>query len=712
MASGKLSMRRKMTISLILMLLAFVAVVSRLCVIQLVQASELQEKAQEGRTRDMMIAPSRGTIYDRKGNKLAISITADSISASPPTVKKSEKAEETAAFLARALDMDQQKVLETVTKDVQFVWLKRKVDFTVADTIRQAELPGVNIIGESRRYYPKGILAANILGYAGVDNQGLEGLELKLDGVLRGEEGRIIGEYDANGHLLQQSKFEYVAPTNGYDVYLTIDENIQYFCERELDNLMISVSAPKSAGIIMMRPDTGEILAWAQRPSYDPNHYNTVEQSAQRNILVSDSYEPGSTFKIITAAAALEEGTATLESRYYDQGYKPVADRKIKCWRSYNPHGSQNFTEALMNSCNPALIQIGQDLEAKQKGLFYKYIRAFGFGEPTGVDLSGEAGGIMRAQKEVGPVELATICIGQGISVTPMQMITAVCAVANGGKLMKPQIVCQIKDGDEIIEDFQPETVRQVISAETAETLRGVLEQVVGGGGTGAKAYVEGYRVAGKTGTAQKPGPGGYVDGKYVASFVGMAPANDPQVVCLVFVDEPVKGHHQGSAAAAPVFAKVMEDTMRYLGVVPQITANGAPEEQKAKAQVPDLRGLSADAAREVLALSGLKAELRGAGAAVSAQVPSAFAEVETGTTVIVTLEGEAGGIVTVPDLTGKRISAAAEMLTVLGLKLSAEGSSGFAYEQSPIPGALLESSGTVKVKFATLVDTGDVLQP
>lgn len=365
-----------------------------------------------------------------------------------------------------------------------------------------------------------------------------------------------------------------------------------------------------------------------------------------------------------------------------------------------------------MNSCNPALIEIGQSLENKEKGLFYKYIQAFGFGEPTGVQLSGEVGGMLQAEKNRGPVEMATTCIGQGISVTPIQMVSAVCAVANGGTLMKPQIVYQIKDGEEIIQDFTPEPVRQVISAETAETLRGVLEQVVTNKGTGFKAYIEGYRVAGKTGTAQKPGNGGYLDGKYVASFVGMAPANDPQIVCLVFVDEPVKGHHQGSACAAPVFAAVVEDTMRYLGVVPQITASGSPVVQQAKAQVPDLRGLTAEAAREILALAGLQAELRGAGATVSSQVPAAFAEVDTGTTVIVTLEGQPGQQVIVPDLTGKRLGAAAEMLTVLGLKISADGSSGQAYEQSPIPGTMMQSGGTVTVKFATLEDTGNPLQP
>ena len=703
MAPGRTSMRRKMTIALILMLLAFLAVISRLFVIQFVQADELQEKAEDDRIRDLSVPASRGTIFDRNGNKLAISVTADSITASPPDVKKSEQQQEIAAFLARALDMDEQKVLEDITKNTMFSWVKRKVDFAASDSIKQAQLPGIHVIGESRRYYPKGMLAANIIGYAGVDNQGLEGLELTLDAILRGQPGRIIGEYDANGHSLPQGHFEYVPPSDGYDVYLTIDENIQYFCERELDKLMISDSAPQSAGIIMMRPSTAEILAMAQRSSYDPNYFSSADLAAQRNIMVSDSYEPGSTFKIITASAALEEGTATLQSRYHDRGYIQIYDTKISCWRSYNPHGSQSFTEALQNSCNPALIEIGQSLEAKEKGLFYKYIRAFGFGAPTGVDLPGEANGIMQAENKVGPVGLATVCIGQGISVTPIQMISAVAAVANGGKLLKPQIVYEIKDGETLIEGFEPQQVRQVISAETAEILRGVLEEVVING-TGRQAYIEGYRVGGKTGTAQKPGPGGYMDGKYVASFVGMAPVNDPQVVCLVFVDEPVQGYHQGSVTAAPVFKAVMEDTMRYLGVVPQITAKDEPKNlQNEQVQTPDLRGLDAEAAREVLTLLDLQTEFCGAGATVSSQIPAAFTMVDAGATVILTMEGSSGELLVVPDLSGKRLSAAAQMLTALGLKISAEGTGGLAYEQEPQAGATIVAGGTVKVKFGAI---------
>ncbi|MCL1816955.1 MAG: penicillin-binding transpeptidase domain-containing protein [Clostridiales bacterium] len=699
-------MKRKITVILVFMMLFILAVISRLFFIQFVQAEEMAEKAENHRIKDLLVPASRGTIFDRNGNKLAISITAETITASPPDIIASQEVAKIAAFLAATLDMDVQKVKESITKDKPFSYVKRKVDFAAADAIRQAKLPGIHITGEPKRFYPKGMLAANVIGYAGLDNEGLEGVEYVLDSILQGQPGRIIGAYDANGYSLPQGRLIYVPPSDGYDIYLTLDENIQFFCERELDNLMISLSAPKAAGIIVMRPDTGEILAMAQRPSYDPNYFATASLQTQRNILVSDVYEPGSTFKIITAAAALEEGTASLESRYHDSGYVKIYDAKINCWRNYNPHGSQSFTEAMMNSCNPALIEIGQSLQAKEKGLFYKYIRAFGFGSPTGVQLSGEARGLLQDEKRMGPVGLATTCIGQGISVTPMQMISAVCAVANGGKLLKPQIVSKIMDGDTIIKDFEPELVRQVISAETAQTLRGVLEYVVAGNGeangTGSNAYIDGYRVGGKTGTAQKPGPGGYLAGKFVGSFVGMAPINDPQVACLVFVDEAVEGHHQGSVAAAPVFKAVMEDTMRYLGVVPQITDKSSADENPIEqTQAPDLRGLNATAARDVLFLAGLKAEIRGDGIIVDSQDPLPFSIVNAGSTVTVTLGGSSHEEqIIVPDIIGKRLSMAAEILMAAGLKISAAGTEGLAYAQDPSPGRLVEAGSAVLVRF------------
>jgi len=706
MAQVKIHMRKKITFVMIIMFILFIAVVAKLVVVQFVQGSELQAKAEDLRTRDLPVSAKRGTIYDRNGEKLAVSISADTVTANPSEVIKSGKAEDTALFLSKVLAMDYQTILTKITKNTSFEYIKRKADFEKAKQIQDADLPGINIIEETQRFYPKEDLAAHLLGFAGIDNQGLEGIEISRDDELSGTAGSIVSEYDAKNREIPQTTQKYVAPSDGYDLVLTIDENIQYFCERELDKLIASTTNPKKASILVMDPNTGEILAMACRPTYDPNNYQDADQSALRNSAISDSYEPGSTFKIITAATALEEGVVTPSEQFYDPGYFLVSGHKLKCWRYYNPHGSETFAEAVENSCNPVFAEVGLRIESKQKGLFYKYIRAFGFGQKTGIELSGEANGIMITEEDVSKLNIATISIGQAISVTPIQLITAVSAVANGGMLLEPQIVRQVKDQDgNIIEDFKVKEVRRVISKETSETLRLILEKVVSEG-TGSKAYIPGFRVGGKTGTAQKAGVGGYMQGKYVASFIGMAPVNDPQAVVLVIVDEPQGYPNQGGQVAGPIVKTVMEDTLRYLGVAPQVdskTEVGADSEAKTVV-VPGVVNLSLDAATKALKSSGLKVTTSGSGDIVSSQVPAALSKVAQGSSVLLNLgkasSTDSKGLITVPDLTGKRMADAAELLGAMGLKLVASGS-GIVYEQSPVPGKKVQSGSSVNVTFA-----------
>ena len=360
---------------------------------------------------------------------------------------------------------------------------------------------------------------------------------------------------------------------------------------------------------------------------------------------MSDSYEPGSTFKIITAATALEEGVIKDDERFNDPGYIKVGSERIRCWSSV-PHGIQTFEEGMMNSCNPVLAAVGLRLMNKDRGLFYKYIKNFGFGKPTGITLPGEAGGLLIPVEQLKEINIATISIGQGISVTPIQMITAVSAVANGGNLMKPLLVKEIRDNNgKVIERFEPQKVRQVISPETSEKLRRILEKVVNEG-TGKRAFIDGYRVAGKTGTAQKVGKGGYVPGKYVASFVGFAPANDPQVAALVVVDEPQGYPYYGGTVAAPIFKRVVEDTLHYLGVPKQDTGVEPPEipgEEKPQpredVEVPDVVGLNLNEARQKLAEARLEGETVGQGEKVQNQLPKPGAVVKEGTTVIIYLD-------------------------------------------------------------------------
>ena len=341
MAAVKLGIRRKIALILGLFLLAFFLVIVKLGIVQIIQGEELQARADDWRTRDVSVDAARGTIYDRNGGKLAISITADSVAVRPSEIKalpeeeQEIEADKTARTLANILDLDYQTVYDKVTSDQSYVYIARKIDFELAEQIREADLTGVELEEETQRYYPKGTLAAHILGGAGVDNQGLSGIEYELEDLLVGEDGRIVGEYDANDNPIPQAEYEYISPQDGYDVYLTIDENIQYFCERELANLMESEFPPKNAGIIIMDPNTGEILAMAVANTYDPNNYTDYDSSVVRNFLVNDSYEPGSTFKIITTAVALEEGTVSEDSSsFYCPGYAMVAGSRIGCWAS------------------------------------------------------------------------------------------------------------------------------------------------------------------------------------------------------------------------------------------------------------------------------------------------------------------------------------------------------------------------------------------
>lgn len=718
MAAVKLGIRRKIALVLGLFLLAFFLVIVKLGVVQLIQAEDLQARADDLRTRDMTVDAARGTIFDRNGSKLAISITADSIAVRPseinslPDDEREREADKTARTLANILDLDYQEVYDKVTSDQSYVYIERKVDFEQAEQIREADLTGVEIEEETQRYYPKGTLAAHVLGFAGIDNNGLEGIELALEDVLAGQDGRIVGEYDANDNPIPQAEYEYIAPQDGYDVYLTIDENIQYFCERELTNLMNSEFPPKNAGVIVMDPKSGEILAMAVANTYDPNNFAEYDESVRRNFLVNDSYEPGSTFKIITTATALEEGTATTSSTYYCPGYIMVAGSRIGCWASV-PHENQTLAEAVQNSCNPAFVTIGQSIEAKEDGLFYKYIEAFGFGQTTGIELSGEASGILQAEENVNQVEIATIAMGQGISVTPMQMITAVSAVANDGVLLRPTLVSKVMDGDETVYEHQAEEVRRVVSAETAQLVRELIVNVVTDG-SGTQAAIEGYTIGGKTGTAQKPGEGGYAAGKYVASFIGMVPADDPELVCLVVVDEP-SGVYYGSQVAAPVFHNVMSDTLRYLGIDPEVDANDGIEdgEDNLSATVPGVVNYSVADAITTLQQAGFNVKLSGSGNTVTSQQPAGETVAKSGSTVLLTAGNgsDSGGMVTVPDLRGKRYAEVANILSVLGLSLAAEGT-GEAYSQTPDYGAVVPSGSAISVKFDDTDDGITVIAP
>lgn len=701
MTSARSNLRKKTVFIMSVIFLMLIVVFLRLIFIQIYQGSYWQQRAESTRTRETPIVAKRGNIFDRNGNTLAVSISADSVYVSPMDVD-TDKKEEIAQFLSGLLQMDYETVMGRLNSKNNFVWLKRKVDFDISKQIMEAGYKGINIIEEPRRYYPKNTLLAQVLGFAGADNQGLEGIELTYESLLKGIDGSILTEYDAKSNEIPQSVHKVVEAQDGQGLVLTIDENIQFICERAIANVMAGEEPPASAAILVMSTQTAEVLAMAMSGNGDPNDFGSYGASAFRNTLVCDSYEPGSTFKMITTSIALEEGVINESTRFYDPGYIMVGKNKIKCWRHYRPHGEQDLKDALKNSCNPAFVTIGLMLEEKEHGLFYKYVRAFGFGSRTDVGLSGEAAGIMRKEESLITLDLATMAFGQSISVTPLQMVTAVSAIANGGRLLQPQIIRQVVGADgNIVQDFSVKEVRQVISEGTSKKMCNLLEYVVAKG-TGSGAYVEGYRVAGKTGTAQKAGAGGYLDGKYVASFCGFAPSNDPQITVLVLINEPSGALYQGGQVAAPVAQIIFSEVLRYLNVPVQIADKAASIgfDKPINAKVPNLLNLSAEAAQEVLRLYGFKAELKGSGTRIVAQSVEAGKEAAVGSVVAIT-RGTGGELLCVPDLTGLSLGEATNILSAYGLKLKPIGS-GSVYEQSPRPNAEVKAGTVISLTLAS----------
>ncbi|MEW6662262.1 MAG: stage V sporulation protein D [Bacillota bacterium] len=702
---SKVNISKRVAVLFLLLISMLLALNLRLAWIQLVKGSEYQQRALENRLREVPVEAKRGKILDRNGKELAVSVTTPSIGAFPPEVRRSGKADEIAAKLAPLLDLSQDEVLKRITRKEYFWWVKRKVPFNVGAKIKELDLPGIRVVEESQRHYPNGSLASHLIGIAGIDNQGLEGLEWFYDKELRGIPGYLAIEKDAGGRSIPQAKHTFIPPVDGNTLILTIDETIQYIVERELDKLVNSPTNPKSAAIVVMDPKTGDILALANRPTFNPNNYADFPPKNRRNIAVSDVYEPGSTFKIIPTAAALEEGVVKEQERFYDPGYIKVGKEIIKCWRHGRPHGSQTFIEAVQNSCNPVFVTIGLRLEDRRKGSLYEYIQGFGFGALTGLDLNGEAKGLLLPADKLKQINIATISIGQGIAVTPIQLVSATAALMNDGVIMKPRLVKEIRDSEgKVVKAFNPEPVRQVVSKESARQVAIILEHVVSKG-TGHRAYIPGYRVGGKTGTAQKVEGGKYVAGKYIASFLGAAPVNDPRLVCLVVVDEP-QGVYYGGSVAAPVFKNVVEDTLRYLNVPSQYNPQlegPKSEPQSVEVSVPDVNGMTLEKAQAVIKAAGLLPQIQGSGPMVINQVPKGAAKVKAGTKVILYAgsgETSAGSRLVVPDVTGRRISESVLLLEAMGLRLLPEGTSGEAVEQHPIPGTIVEQGAVIKVKF------------
>ena len=513
----------------------------------------------------------------------------------------------------------------------------RRLSFDVADKISRLKLDGVYLVKESKRYYPYDKLLSHSLGFVGIDNQGLSGLELTYDKYLTGAYGSIKYISDAKGNKLELTE-SYEKPQDGMNMTLTVNYKLQESLERELDNAVLKYN-PDSALGIAMNPKTGEILAISSRPNFSPSKYKkyTIEE-INRNLPVWMTYEPGSTFKIITLSTALEEKLVDLEKEHFhDSGSIRVENARIKCWK-HGGHGDQTYLQVVENSCNPGFVSLGQRI-GKEK--LFKYINNFGFGKKTGVDLNGESTGILFDLNRVGPVELATTAFGQGVSVTPIQQITAVSAAINGGYLLKPYIVKSINEPEtnSVVLQNKKQIVRKVISKETSSKVRMALESVVTNG-TGRTAFIDGYRVGGKTGTAQKVKDGKYMVGNYIVSFIGFLPANDPEIIVYIAIDNAKGITQYGGTVAAPIAKRILSDSIDILNIK---KPKGASEKKynfldKKYYQIPDVKGMSLEEAMK--ALEKFKVEYIKEGDKVTYQSPKSGERILEGETVKLLLGG------------------------------------------------------------------------
>ena len=545
--------------------LIFACILSKLAVEQIVHHDAILERAMDLWQRDFAVAGTRGTIYSSDGTVLAQDIPATSVVVVPSQIEDPEHA---AKQLADILEADEQTLYEKLTRKQSTQKLQpegRLINDEQADAIEALELQGVYLVQDSLRYYPRGDYLGQVLGFTGIDNQGLAGLELQYDELLKAQQGSLKIPLDAKGNHVTLLQETYEASGSGMDLTLTIDANIQDIMEREMRNLMKRYK-PQRALALAMDPNTGAILGMVSQPGFDPNHYDEYEQETiNQNLPVWMSYEPGSTFKSVTFASALELDLFDMfTDTYNDRGYEIVGGARIKSWRA-GGHGLQTFLQVLENSSNPGFVEISRRMGTER---LYEYVKKFGFGEKTGVDLPGESACIMFDLEEMGELETATVAFGQGLAVTPIQLVTAFSAIVNGGTLYTPYITQSFSDpiSKDVIVQSEPAAKRRVISEETSEQMRYALESVVANGG-GRNAYIEGYRIGGKTGTAQKAVDGAYLPNEYILSFLSAAPMEDPQIVLYVAVDAPQNDVQYGGTVVAPVVKAMYEDILPYLGI-------------------------------------------------------------------------------------------------------------------------------------------------
>ena len=590
MQNSNLDAKKRIVFIFFIVVIVCIVLCIKVAIIQFIEGNEWKEKSENQQYASRSITARRGTIYDTSGEiVLAQSSSVETISVNPLNISEENK-EKVAKALSDIFELDYEKVLKKVKKESSIETIIKRVDKEKADELRiwmqnNNLYSGINIDEDTKRYYPYSTLASHIIGFVGSDNQGLDGIEAKYDEVLVGKNGNISKMLDGKGNLLEDKSEVYEESIKGNDLILTIDMNIQAIAEKYLEEACIENVCTDGGNVIIMNPKNGDILAMATYPYYDlnnpyeptseevknmwseldSNQKSTYLQGIWRNKAIADTYEPGSTFKLVTTSAALEENIAEPDKKavFSCTGSIEIAGTRIRCWRYYRPHGMQSLREALMNSCNPVFIGLGQKIGVSK---YYEYLNKFGFLEKTGIDLIGEASSIFLKEDKVGPVELATISFGQRFEVTPIQMITMVSTIANKGRYVKPRVVKAIinsETGEK--QEIEPEYKNQVISEETSQEVLSMMTSVVSEG-TGKNARVQGYNIGGKTGTSED----GVNTGKYVTSFIGVAPTDNPEMCILVTLYNPTgESGHQGGTVAAPVAGKILNEVIDYLEIEP-----------------------------------------------------------------------------------------------------------------------------------------------
>lgn len=698
---------------------------------QIVNYNYYQTKAISQQTMDTTLNAQRGTIYSRNYTALAKSAPVETVYLAPNSIDKEDtaKCRLIASGLAEILGVDEETVYQKTQKNNYYEMVKRRIESDTADRVRafvdENNLKGIHLVEDTKRYYPYNSLACHILGFTGTDNVGLDGIESIYNEYLQGTSGKLITAKNAVGTELPIEYETYVEAENGKNIVLTIDETVQYYLEKHLQEARIEQKCLEGAAGIILNVKTGEILGMASLPNYDPNQYYTItDQVVQeslsalsgeeletettkyrnkiwRNKCIVDTYMPGSTFKIVTLSMGIEEGLITLNDTYGCPGYIRVADRTIRCWKS-GGHGHQTLSKAIQNSCNPAFITIGAKVGNSK---FYQYFKNFGLTEKTGVDLNGEASGIWFSTFQ--EVELATASFGQNFKITPLQMITAVAAASNGGKLITPHVVKEItetqEDGTEkVVKSFEGAVKRQVISAETSATVCDLLEEVVRVG-SGKNAYVKGYRVAGKTGTSEKIDD--YVATgikNYISSFIGFAPADDPEYAILVMLDTPTSGEIYGGIIAAPVAGDILSDILPYLGVQPEYT-----EEELATLDIaiPSYMDKTLSEVEKILVDAEIKYKVKGNGDTVVAQMPEAGSTMpQSGTVILYTGDASPSKNITIPNLVDYSVAGATNRIKQSGLNVRVvgnanAGSDALVISQSPAAGTVVAEGAVVTIR-------------